>query len=315
MKGYILIDGNSLSYAAAATRVLSVGAQQTHIVYGVLRTVRAIAGTYPALIPIVLWDGASWRKDFFAEYKSSRDAEATEEKPLTKAQIELQKCRDAVKDQKKLLMEGLKLIGVTQMRAQNLEADDLAGLLVRRWKGNGNKIALITGDEDWLQLLDEGVFWRDHRSDKRVSLSTLKEKKGVENGRQWLECKALMGDTSDEVPGVGGIGEKGAVELVRTYGSVASFINQMIDGTIDPKSLPKKFRDFGQSEEKQAAFMRNMRLMDLNSTHIPPAADMRVWRQPIDRPKFERFCKALCFQSILTDMEGWLEPLQRKVAA
>lgn len=315
MRGYVLIDGNSVSYAAAATRVLSVGNQQVHIVYGMLRTVRAISGTYPALTPIVLWDGDTWRKDYFKEYKASRDAEGTEEKPLSKAQEMLQAQREQVKGQKKLVMEGLRLVGVTQMRAQNLEADDLAGMLVRRWKGNGNKIVLISGDEDWIQLVEDGVSWRDHRSDKRVSISTLKEAKGVETGRQWLECKALMGDTSDEVPGVGGIGEKGAAELINTYGSVASFINQVTEGSLDPMKLPKKFRDFALSVDKQVIFGRNMRLMDLHSPAIPKPVDLRVWNDPMNRPKFEAFCKTLCFQSMLTDMPGWLEPLERKKAA
>lgn len=315
MRGYLLIDGNSVCYSAAATRVLSVGGRQVHIVYGMLRTIRAIVGTYPALVPICLWDGASWRKEFFKEYKGSRDAEGTEDKPLTKAQVMLQEQREQVKEQKKLVMEGLRLIGVTQMRAQNLEADDLAGMLVKRWSKNGNKIVLISGDEDWLQLVQDGVSWRDHRSDKRVSIQTLKDIKGIETGQQWLECKALMGDTSDEVPGVGGIGEKGAVELLTTYGTIASFINQVNDGTVDPAKLPKKFRDFATSIDKQAIFTRNMRLMDLRSPAIPAPVDLRVWNDPLNQPKFEAFCKTLCFQSMLTDMEGWLEPLAQRKAA
>jgi 5'-3' exonuclease len=313
MKGYVLVDGNSVAYAAAASRPLNVGAQQVHVVYGMLRTLRAIVNTYPQLVPVILWDGATWRKDFFKEYKASRDKQGTEEKPLTKSEMELQRVRESVRDQKKLVMEAFKLIGLTQMRAQNLEADDLAGMLCRRWKGM--KIVLITGDEDWLQLLDQGVSWRDHRSDKRVSISTLKEIKGVDSGRQWLECKALMGDTSDEVPGVGGIGEKGAVELINTYGSVASFLNRINEGSIKVETLPKKFRALADDGEKQAIFTRNMRLMDLSSPYIPKPVDLRVWSKGYDRDKFQSFCRTLCFQSMLTDLDGWLSPFISRSAA
>ena len=312
MRGYILIDGNSVAYAATAMKKLTVGQQEVQGVFGMLRTLRAIAGTYPMLKPVILWDGASWRKKELEGYKGSRDKVESEDKPLSKADIEQQQIRDSLKSQKKLMMLGFQCLGVHQVFAVNLEADDLAGLLVRRWNRDGNKIILITGDEDWIQLVQENVSWRDHRSDKKCSIQTLEEFKGVKSGRLFLEVKALMGDTSDEISGVGGIGEKGAVELSQTYGSVASFLNQWNDGSLATAKVPKKFRDFAESTEKQAIFTRNMRLMDLASPSIPKPEGLRVMTDPPDLAKFEKFCKSLCFQSILTDVPGWAQPFTQR---
>lgn len=312
MRGYLLIDGNSVAYAATAVQKLHVGAMEVQGIYGMLRTIRQIMLTYPQLAPVVLWDGVSWRTEQFKEYKASRDQEGTDEKPLTKAQLEQRQIRESLKVQKKHIMTGLKLLGVTQMRAQNLEADDLAGMLIQRYQPLGKKIMMISGDADWIQLVGPGTGWRDHRNDKRVTLSTIKAVLGVDTPQQWLEVKALMGDKSDEVPGVGGIGEKGAVELINTYGSVISFFNQVMDGTVNPASLHKKFRDLAEDPEKQAIFTRNMRLMDLRSPLIPKPIDLRITSADLNILAFDQFCRILCFQSFLTDLPGWCEPFNYK---
>ena len=313
MRGFLLIDGNSVAYAATAVQKLHVGTQEVQGIFGMLRTIRQMVLTYPQLTPIVLWDGVSWRHEHFKEYKASREREGTDEKPLSKVEIEQQQIRESLKAQKKHIMTGLKLLGVTQMRAHNLEADDLAGMLVRRYQGSDKKIMMITGDTDWIQLVGPGCGWRDHRTDKRVTMGNIKEVIGVDTPQQWLEVKALMGDKSDEIPGVGGIGEKGAVELILTYGSVTSFINQVNEGSLDPKTLHKKFRDLALDIEKQAIFTRNMRLMDLRSPHIPRPVDLRITKADLDLGSFEKFCRVLCFQSMLQDLAGWCEPFNTQL--
>lgn len=313
MHGYLLIDGNSVAYAATAAQKLHVGQNEVQGIFGMLRTMRSMVTTYSQLTPIVLWDGQSWRLEHFKEYKASRDKEGTDEKPLSKAELEQQQVRESLRAQKKHIMTALKLLGVTQMRAQNLEADDLAGMLVGRYQGTGKKIMMISGDADWIQLVGPGTGWRDHRSDKRVTMGNIKEVLGVDQPQQWLEVKALMGDKSDEISGVGGIGQKGAVELINTYGSVASFLNQVNEGSLDLKTLHKKFRDLAEDTDKHAIFTRNMRLMDLRSKDIPRPVDLRITKAELDLAGFEKFCRVLCFQSFLTDLPGWCEPFNKQL--
>lgn len=301
--GYMLIDANNIGFAASATKKLAVGDQPTNGVYGFLRFIRPARAMFPQLKPIVLWDGASWRKTAFEEYKAKRD-----DKPVTKSQIMQAEVRASWRSQKALTVKALKALGVGQLFARNLEADDLAAILVRRYQPQERKVVLVSADKDWLQLLGPHVSWFDTINDRRCTLAKLEEFCGVKTPRQWLEVKALMGDVSDEIPGVGGIGEKGAKELVNAYGSVSAFTNRVLDGTIDPKSLHKKFRELALNEDKQLLFARNMQLMDLNSPLIPKPDGMKVIAGSLSIGAFTALCEELHFKSILTDVDGWCEP-------
>lgn len=313
MKGYILIDGSNVGFANTANKKLTVGDQEVQGFYGLLRWLRPVVAMYPMLKPIVLWDGISWRYESFPEYKAARNKE-----PVTKQEIQMAALRDSFKSQRPMMVEALKLIGVTQMRSFNLEADDLAAMLVRRWRGTGQKIMLISGDKDWIQLVGPGVGWYDPIRDLRITEKTIEEKLGfrdektdtwygVPSAQAWLEIKALMGDTSDGIPGVGGIGEKGAILFLRTYGSVIKFRNAVMDKSIDVATLPKKFRDLIEDENKLEIFARNIRLMNLNSKVIPMPHDLRITKTEIDPDGFRAFCEKWVFKSILSQ-DNWLEP-------
>jgi DNA polymerase-1 len=306
-KGLLVIDGSHVGFAASATKKLFAGEQETQGIYGFLRTLRPLISAFPILSPIVLWDGQSWRKAEYAFYKASRDAE-----PETKYQEDLQSIKRSFRTQKPYISRALRMLGVHQMIALNYEADDLAGMLVRRYQPIGRKMLLISGDQDWLQLVGPGVGWFDPVRNEKVTVATLQEKTGVKDCRAWLEVKALMGDPSDEISGVGGIGEKGAVELVNTFGSVANFLNRSVDGTL-PK-LPKKFQALADDAEKQNIFRRNMKMMDLHSQEVPPPIRPTLTKGALDIPAFEDLCKQLAFKSILNDMTNWIEPFQRIAA-
>lgn len=312
-RGYLLIDGSNIGYAAAAKTELKVGEQHTGAIYGMLRTIRPMIATFSMLAPIVLWDGASWRKKFFAEYKSNRDTDA----PRNKSQEAQQQLRAIYRTQVPLIRRGLELLAVPQMVSLNLEADDLAGILVRRYAPQGKKIMLISADKDWVQLVQPGVGWRDpfagHNSGRipKITNDTMKDILGVKSGKEWLQVKALMGDSSDEIPGVGGIGDKGAIELVNTYGSVGDFLNRTIDSTM-PK-LPKKFADFANSAEKQDIYKRNLRLMDLNSPEIPAPIQLKINKGAYNEEAFSEFCNELAFRSIASDLVNWCEPFRMRL--
>lgn len=302
--GYLVIDGNNIAFAANATRKLHAGEMETQGIYGFLRAIRAAVANYPMLKPIVLWDGHSWRYDAFPAYKAKR-----EKTPETKSEQAMADNRASMREQKPFIRRGLQNLGIAQMVALNLEADDLAGLLVRRYQPQGKKVLLISGDKDWIQLIGPGVGWMDPINDVRITASKLEEKLGVKTPRQWLEVKALMGDSSDEIPGVGGIGEKGAKELVMIYGSVTSFLNQAMDGSLP--ELPKKFRDFAESTEKQEIFHRNMKLMDLASPDIPAPLGLKVDQGALNVDEFAGFCEELIFNSIISDLNNWCEPFEK----
>lgn len=303
MKRHLLIDGNNIAHAANAGTTLTVGRTQVQAVFGVMRTLRRLMSVYGNLFtPTVLWDGASWRKLQFPDYKANRDREDTA------AEVELKKQRESLKKQSRLIEIGVQLLGINQVRAVNMEADDLAGIMVQRFEPRGDKIVLVSGDRDWIQLVSPTVTWFDPINDRKITPSLLPEKYGVKDVKQFLELKALMGDMGDNIPGVGGIGEKGAKDFLQLYGSVADFTNAVIfEKSVDIKSLHKKYRALIEDEEKAIIFRRNLDLMDLKTTRRPAPVNLTVTKGEANINKLRAFCDKLMFRSLTADLNNWTE--------
>lgn len=306
MKGYLIVDGNSLGHFHNNTKPLTIGSLQVQAIYGFLRGLRSIVATYPQLQPVVLWDGASWRKVLFPEYKAIRDKADTENE---RKQLAL---KEVYKTQAPYIQKALRFLGVPQVKAFNYEADDLGAVLVDRYTAQGMSCVMLTGDKDWIQLVGPKSTWRDVRDNgkRRITPSNFKEETGCETVEQFVQMKALTGDAGDSVPGVGGIGDKGALEFLATYGSFANFMNMWTfeKSVADKefKKLPKKFRDLIENEAKAMAFARNMDLVDLRTAARPAPINLRVDKGEPDVAKFQHFCDLLLFKSITQELDDWL---------
>lgn len=303
MKNYLLIDGPNIANAANHASALRVGDQATTAIYGFMRSMRPMMDVYRAFEPVVLWDKSSWRHHVFSEYKANRDKPAT-----SPHEVKSKKLKEELKTQLPFIREGLSLLGIKQLSALNYEADDLAGLLVERYAPKGSRIMMLSADEDWIQLVRPKVAWRDPIHDKFVTSGNIMEKQGVASPRAHLEVKCLKGDTGDNIGGVGGIGEKGAKEFINKYGSVAAFLNQCADKTIDIDKLPKKFRELATNDDKQDLFRRNMRLMDLSTAERPIPINLALISGKLDVPAFGTFCEQFLFNSITTKLDDWCAP-------
>ena len=303
MKRYLVIDGNNILHASNSIGKLLVGDTEVQAIFGFLRVMRKLYATYPTMTPIVLFDGASWRHMIYPEYKGNRG------KTDTAASAKVSDAANTARKQLPLVKKGLSLLGVTQIRASNMEADDLAAILVDKFEPRGDKVMLVSGDKDWLQLVSPNVSWFDPINDRKVmNIQDLNEKIGinVSNFAQFLEFKALVGDQGDNIPGVGGVGEKGAVEFLNRYGSYADFSNQCLDGTVDPAKLEKKFRDLAESEDKRINFAFNLKLMDLRIKSRPDPVNMQVDKGEPDLAKFKHYCDRLMFKSFTKDLGNWV---------
>lgn len=320
--GYLLIDANNLGYACHSARPLHMGDMQVQAIYNFIRSLRATISTFDKLKPIVLWDGKhgkAWRKMIYRDYNANRLKPAE-----TKHEIAQAEARKAYAAQRPYIAEALGYLGVTQITADNLEADDLAGMLVRKYAPKGSKIVLLSADKDWAQLVQPGVGWLDPINKIRIGTKTITEVigytkevkdrktkevvssewRGVPSARAFLEMKALVGDTSDGIPGVGGIGDKGAIELLIKFGSVSNFLHQ---ANLERLPLPAKLEAFATDLEKQRIFARNMDLMDLASKRIPAPVNLEVAKRPLDKEKFREFCTTFVFRQILTDFDDWIQ--------
>lgn len=299
MSQTLIVDGNHIGYSSHYATKLTSGDLETQAIFGFIKTARELRVTYPNFKPIVLWDGrAQWRFDLHPEYKSNRESDPK------KAAV-----KEAYVAQRPYIARALQHLGIRQMTVASLEADDMAGYLVGQLSKNAsNEVVMISGDRDWIQLVRPNVTWRDMRDDSRiVTIDNIMDKTGYATPYQFLEGKCLQGDSSDCIPGIGGIGEKGAPEFIAEFGSVRKFWRSCEDGTLIPK---KKALLRLNSAEGRAIFGRNFRLMQLLKVAPPPAADVTVIPGRLDPHKFAELCEELAFVSILRNLDSFIEAFE-----
>ena len=300
----IVIDGNALGYAAQYAKPMISDGVQVQAIYQFLRSLKNIRERFDRDGNIVvLWDGrANFRFDLHPEYKGNRNKD---EKAKAHKE-EWQRQSDSVQSI-------LPSLNVTQMLHYEFEADDLAGYLTRKIT---QPIRLITGDQDWQQLVSPTVSWHDMRTNmkKDCDFSNFNTVTGFDTASRFLVAKAMIGDTSDNIQGVEGIGPKSAGEIMSLYGSVKSLkAHHKECGGFDKDDLPasmskfkKKLNNFceGQHDERLA---RNLKLMNLGSPANDEAMSkgLNVTRAAPEQSKFEASCRDLGFLSIVKHINQW----------
>lgn len=311
------IDGNSVGHAAqhgqGKNGKLYAGERETTAIYGMLRSIHKLLRTRLAATPIILWDGRSWRFDDFPDYKGNRTA--------TKEQVAE---RERYKAQRRDMFRGMHLLGISQLVAGNMEADDMAAILTRKALAAGDQVSLITGDKDWLQLVERGVAWIDHKIDRKCSVSNFTEFTGYRTQKAFIHSKALQGDSGDNVKPNTGVGEAGALELLSVFDCVHEFQQLSQDdvvarwlaaGKTVPKvkkgavqTMPAKFQRLRDDPELKERFEFALKMMDLGHPDIPAPVNIRGTKTKIDRDAFSRFCAEFGFTSILRDVDNFLSP-------
>ena len=207
MEKLVLIDGNSLiNRAFYAMPVLSTkDGVFTNAVYGFMNMFFKMVGDIKPTYVAVAFDlkAPTFRHKMYSEYKGTR-------KPMP----------EELRPQIPLLKETLKLMGVTIIEKEGSEADDIIGTIAKHTK---IQTVIITGDKDSFQLVDDETevhFTKRGITDVDVlNNKNFQEKTGI-LPHQIIDLKARMGDASDNIPGISGVGEKTALSLVQTYGSV-----------------------------------------------------------------------------------------------
>ena len=207
MNSLVLIDGNSLiNRAFYATPPLSTkDGKPTNAVYAFINMLIKIIGDINPKHILVAFDRKepTFRHGLYSEYKGTR-------KPMP----------EDLRPQIDLLKEVLDVLGIARYETPSIEADDIIGSASKKFDEN---TIIITGDKDSFQLVDQTTsvyFTRKGISELEVfSKDNFNEKMGI-NPIQIIDLKSMMGDSSDNIPGIAGVGEKTALTLVQTYGSL-----------------------------------------------------------------------------------------------
>lgn len=208
----VLIDGHSILNRAfyGVPDLTNAKGQHTNAVYGFLNILFKILDEEQPQYLTVAFDvsAPTFRHKMFDGYKGTR-------KPML----------PELKEQVPLMKQMLTAMGVTIIEQAGLEADDLLGTISHRAEESGLDVSIVSGDRDLLQLATEHVKIRIPKTKKTGTeiedyyAADVKERYMV-TPKEFIDVKALMGDSSDNIPGVAGIGEKGATKLIAEYHSI-----------------------------------------------------------------------------------------------
>ncbi len=210
MKKLIIIDiSNYIFRAFFAIRPLHApDGTPVNAVYGVLSMLHNLIVKYQPTHILVARDTkeGSFRKEIYVEYKANRS-----EPP------------DELVPQFPLVDELIKVLGLPEIKAPNYEADDIIGSVATQWKNDFDEILIASGDKDLMQFVDGPIKMLDTMKEKTYGREDVKEKMGV-YPEQIVDYLSLIGDTSDNIPGVTGIGPKGAQNLIEEFGTLENII-------------------------------------------------------------------------------------------
>ena len=154
---------------------------------------------------------------------------------------------EELRQQMPLVKEMLRLLGYPILEMEGYEADDILGSLARQGEQNGDTVLICTGDRDSLQLITDKVSVILAKTAPQGAVyeimdpAAIREKYGV-TPREMIEVKALMGDPSDNIPGVPGIGEKGALALIQKYHTIEYIYAHLEELELTP-ALRKKLAE------------------------------------------------------------------------
>ena len=242
MARLLIADGSSQIYRAFHAMARGAGrpltaedGTPTGALLGFLQILRKAIREYAPDHLAVAFDlsAPTFRHERFPEYKAQRDA-----------------APEDLVTQMKLAREALAALRIPVLELKGWEADDVIATLARRAKESGEEVVILSSDKDLLQLVGDGVSFHHTVRDKLLDEKTAEEVYGLppERIRDFL---AILGDSSDNIPGVKGIGEKGAKELIKAYGDLETILSKT--GEIpDNESLGRTRKRMAKLLDEQA---------------------------------------------------------------
>ena len=298
MKKLVLIDGNALLHRAyhAYPPLTTPKGELVGAVYGFSILLLSVLEKLLPSHVAVAWDvkGATFRKQGFEEYKANRGP--MDEELVT--QIERTK-------------EVVSALNIPQFGIEGYEADDLIGTIATQASNDNDvQVVIVTGDRDALQLIKgkEIVVYLPIQNKYAKSMvfdeSLVEETYGLEP-RQIIDLKGLMGDSSDNIPGVKGVGKVTASALIKDFGSV-----EKVYENIEDKKIKDRVRKLLLEDKEMAFKSKELATIDKN---VPLEF---VWSDCLlsdyDKQKVEKLFEELDFKSLIKRLpvETWEKEVQ-----
>lgn len=289
----ILVDGSSYLYRAyhAFPPLTNSAGEPTGAMYGVLNMLRSLIMQYKPSHVAVVFDakGKTFRDELFESYKSHRP-------PMP----------DDLRAQIAPLHEMVEAMGLPLLVVSGVEADDVIGTLACEASRKGMPVLISTGDKDMAQLVEPNITLINTMNNTILGPDEVKEKYGVPP-ELIIDFLALMGDSSDNIPGVPGVGEKTALALLQGIGSLEAIYNDLEAiaplGFRGSKTLAPKM-----AENRDVAFLSYQLATIKTDVELEKTCEELQVAQP-DVDKLHQLFSRYEFKRWLADVENgtWME--------
>ncbi|RFU70728.1 DNA polymerase I [Peribacillus saganii] len=284
-KKIVLIDGNSIAYRAffALPLLNSDKGVHTNSIYGFAMMLNKILEEEKPTHMLVAFDAGktTFRHSTFKEYKGGR-----------------QKTPPELSEQFPFIRELLDSYGICRYELSNYEADDIIGTLSLQAEKDGFEVKVISGDKDLTQLstpaVTVGITRKGITDIEEYTPEHIREKYGI-GPDQIIDMKGLMGDTSDNIPGIPGIGEKTALKLLHQFGTIENLLNSIDEVT------GKKLREKIEEHKDLAVLSKELATI---TREAPVEVKLEQTEfNGMDNGKVISLYKELGFQSLLEKMD------------
>ncbi len=292
-----LIDGHALAYrtyfaltaaSAGGDRWLTSSGEPTAGIYGFASVLmRILEQDRPDYLAVAFDTGKTFRDALYPEYKATR-AKMPED-----LRVQIERIRQLVD-----------AFNIPRLEVEGFEADDVLGSVARQAAGKGLGVKIVTGDRDLLQLVDEHIIVNLAGSKlseaKDYTPKEVKEYLGVRPD-QVVDYKALVGDASDNIPGVAGIGEKTAISLFETYATLDEVYAHLED-------LPTRVRTRLESGRESAYLSQKLAQID---TNVQISLDLEKARsEQYDPSAVEALFRELEFRTLMARLTAITQKIQ-----
>tara|TARA_E500000081_G_scaffold42256_1_gene45860 strand:- start:8285 stop:10783 length:2499 start_codon:yes stop_codon:yes gene_type:complete len=270
----ILVDGHSIAfrafYALPDTLVTKDGFP-TNVIHGFLMMISKLVKDYDSEQIIITWDISkkTFRTELYSEYKGNRSS-----------------APDEFKLQVKTLQELLDKFNIPQVSKEGFEADDVLGTLSKKLNDKDKEVMIVTGDRDSFQLITDKtkiLYTKRGISDTQIFNEKQFTDKYSIRTNQYIEYLALKGDPSDNIPGLPGVGEKTAINLLLKYENIRNIYKNLDD-------LTPKLKE---------TFLVNRDLLDISKTLATIKKDLEI-----DIPNTKTSETIFLDNSVLKSVEG-----------
>ncbi|HKZ46726.1 MAG TPA: 5'-3' exonuclease H3TH domain-containing protein, partial [Thermodesulfobacteriota bacterium] len=279
-KQLLLIDGTAYIYRAfhAIPHLSNSKGLPTNAVYGFARMLLKVIKDFKTDHIAVAFDvkGPSFRHKMYEEYKAHRP-----EMP------------DSLKPQIPYIKELVKAFNIPVLELEGYEADDVIGTISKQMKEKDVEVIIIAADKDMLQLIDENTTIVDTMKDNKFGIKEVMERFGTKP-EQIVEIMGLAGDSSDNIPGVKGIGEKTAVKLIKEFGSIENLLLNI--DKVREKGLREKLGEYAED----ARLSRALAVIDKNAPVDYRFEDLAV--QAPDYQRLKELLKEMEFTKLLNEI-------------